>query len=108
MFGVSPHQLGFDTRVMLAPEVRQILSHLNRPHAGSENMYALRNPALRDLRRLRDTEELLDSQGYKRRALRFIGHLRYAAVALCRALRGVLIPQLLLPGFQPRSHSGFH
>jgi hypothetical protein len=38
VFGVFPLQLGFDPRVMLAPETGQILRHLHWPHARGQNV----------------------------------------------------------------------
>src|SRR5712691_8716453 len=38
MFGIFPLQLGFDPRVMLAPEIREILRNLDRPHARRQDM----------------------------------------------------------------------
>ena len=44
MFRIPPLQLRLDPRVMLAPEIRQVLGHLHGSHAGRQDVYAERYP----------------------------------------------------------------
>src|SRR5262245_64643265 len=81
VLGIFPPQLRPDAGIVLAPEVRQVLGHLDRPHARGEDMHAEENPALSNARCLCYIEEFLDTQRDERRALRFIRHSRCSSIA---------------------------
>ena len=92
---------------MVAPEVREVLGHLDRAHAGREDVHAQRNAAHRDAWRLGDAEKFLDAKGDERRAIRFVRYLWISTVREGHTFGSVLVEQLTLRVGQLRFHHRF-
>ena len=108
MLRIFPRQLRFDLRIMFPPEIGQILRHLDRLHAGRENVHRHRHAAQRNLRRLVHVVKLLYAQRDERRPARLVIHLGRASVRQREPFGRVLVQQFPLRVRKPRRDDGFH
>src|SRR5262249_33486958 len=105
---IFPLQLRLNSRVVLAPEIREVLSDLHGPHTWRQDVYAERNAAHRNFWCLCPPKQFLYPQRNKRRAIGHVCHLRRPAVRQPGTLGRVLVEQFPLVRRQPRLHDGFH